>query len=159
VHPVSRHTSRKPRPRPARHPKEFNAGGLGVRETDGVRTIGGWIYKNVRLLEDEEVIANALGARWMSRDLLVYLTTKRIVCLPGRVPFRPVQDAHLADVQRLSIDRSGPLWLWRLSLPGYRLAFHDGSRSRQFQSGSSSSRMSRHFMKRSWKWRRNNTGT
>jgi hypothetical protein len=111
---VSRHTSREPRPRPARHPKEFNARGLGVRETDGIRTIGGWIHKNVRLLEDEEVIANALGARWMSRDLLVYLTTKRIVCLPGRMPFLPVQDAYLADVRRLSIDRSGPLWLRRI---------------------------------------------
>jgi len=119
---VSRHTSREPRPRPARHPKEFNARRLGVRETDGIRTIGGWIYKNVGLLEDEEVIANALGARWMSRDLLMYLTIKRIVCLPGRMPFLPVQDAYLADVHRLSIDRSGPLWSWRL-LTGLSLGF------------------------------------
>lgn len=46
--------------------------------------------------------------------MLVYLTTKRIICLPGRVPFLSVKDAYLADVRRLSIDRSGPLWLWRI---------------------------------------------
>jgi hypothetical protein len=102
------------RPRPARHVKDMPPRNLGVRIANGTRTIGGWIYKNVQLLEDEDVIANALAARWTSRDVFVHLTTQRIISLPGRMTFFRVEAAYLSDVRRLSIDRSGPLWLWRI---------------------------------------------
>lgn len=104
------------RPRPARDAKEAGDGQLGVREADGVRTIGGWFYKNSRLLDDEEAIANAVGRRWgwYSPVVLVYLTTKRIVCLPERMSLIRPEDGYLATLRRVAIYREKPYWFWRV---------------------------------------------
>jgi hypothetical protein len=104
------------RPKPARHPKEPIDGQLGVRESDGVRWIGGWLYKNACLLDEEEVISNTLGRRWgaFSPGVLVYLTSKRIVSLPDRMFLTGPEDAYLATLRRLTIHEKRPLWFWRL---------------------------------------------